>query len=68
MANYANLRVEMAKRGVTQRQLAQRIGSTESAVSMWLKGTRSPSLRYTLKIQRVFPDCSIEYLFADVEG
>lgn len=65
MTHMANLKAEMARRGLSQKELAQRIGATEAAVSRWLSGERQPSLRYALAIHRQFPDCPMSYLFSD---
>lgn len=47
--------------GLTQVQLAQRLGVTKSAVNAWETGTNSPSLSYVVKLARIF-GVSTDYL------
>lgn len=40
--------------GMSQVQLAERLGITKSAVNAWEAGTNSPSLSYIAKLARIF--------------
>jgi len=53
-----NLRVHS---GMSQVQLAERLGITKSAVNAWEMGTNSPSLSYIIKLAQVFA-VSTDYL------
>ena len=67
MARLKNLKAEMARRGMTQHDLAIAVGTTDAAVCRWVKGEREPRARYALAIARCFPDCSTDYLFEGLE-
>lgn len=56
-----NIREIRKKRGITQKQLANALDVTESAVSHWEKGRRDPDLETLLKIGEVL-DCSVDTL------
>lgn len=53
-----NLRVHS---GMSQPQLAERLGVTKSAVNAWEMGTNSPSLSYIIRLAQVF-GVSTDYL------
>lgn len=53
-----NLRVHS---GMSQVQLAERLGITKSAVNAWETGTNSPSLSYIIRLAQVF-GVSTDYL------
>ena len=53
-----NLRVHS---GMSQVQLAERLGITKSAVNAWEMGTNSPSLSYIIRLAQVF-GVSTDYL------
>ena len=53
-----NLRVHS---GMSQVQLAERLGITKSAVNAWESGTNSPSLSYIIRLAQVF-GVSTDYL------
>ena len=60
--------------GMSQVQLAKKIGITKSAVNAWESGTNSPSLSYVVKLSQVF-GVSTDYLLgvnkqltADISG
>lgn len=44
----------LAKRGITQRELAQKAGMNEASISRYMDGERSPSLKNLQKIADVF--------------
>lgn len=46
-----NLRINS---GMSQVQLAERLGITKSAVNAWESGTNSPSLSYIAKLAKIF--------------
>lgn len=58
MNNIKKLREQI---GMTQKQLAQAIGCSESAVSHWEKGKRDPDFETLLKMCDIF-GCSVDYL------
>lgn len=45
-----NIRAERSRVGMTQDQLAERLGLTRSAVSLWERGQREPGLDYLVPI------------------
>lgn len=47
--------------GLTQTQLAERLGVTKSAVNAWETGTNSPSLTYIIKLAQIY-GVSTDYL------
>lgn len=53
-----NLRVHS---GMSQVQLAERLGITKSAVNAWESGSNSPSLSYIIRLAQVF-GVSTDYL------
>ena len=53
-----NLRVNS---GMSQVQLAERLGITKSAVNAWETGTNSPSLLYIIRLANIF-GVSTDYL------
>ncbi len=53
-----NLRVNS---GMSQPQLAERLGVTKSAVNAWEMGTNSPSLSYIIRLAQIF-GVSTDYL------
>lgn len=53
-----NLRIHS---GMSQVQLAKRLGITKSAVNAWESGTNSPSLTYIIRLAQVF-GVSTDYL------
>ena len=61
------LKAFLDRQKITQRQLAEAIGLTESAVSLYVKGRRNPSLPVARRIlafaRRVDPSASFEDLF-----
>ena len=62
---YPNLEAEMARKGVTQKDIAELVGKSPETVNNWLRGR---SGEFTVKAsllvkERLFPGHSIEYLF-----
>ncbi|MBQ3842738.1 MAG: helix-turn-helix transcriptional regulator [Ruminiclostridium sp.] len=53
-----NLRAQV---GLSQSELAKRLGVTKSAVNSWESGTNSPSLNYIIKMSQIF-SVSTDYL------
>lgn len=47
--------------GMSQVQLAERLGVTKSAVNAWESGTNSPSITYIVKLAQIF-GTSTDYL------
>lgn len=61
---YPNLELEMFKKKVTTRQLADACGICESAMRNKVKGRNEFTLREIEKVSDVFPDVSWRVLFA----
>jgi transcriptional regulator with XRE-family HTH domain len=51
------IREARARAGLTQQELAQRIGTTQSAVARWERGRARPSLETLLRVVRA---CGLE--------
>lgn len=49
------------EKGLTQQDLADRLGGAKSTVAMYEKGNRKPSLNVLIKLSQIF-NCSIDYL------
>jgi transcriptional regulator with XRE-family HTH domain len=52
---------------LSQRELAERVGVTQGAVSMWETGTQPPALRTFFAVVRAL-DCKIEDLLIDLDA
>lgn len=50
--------------GLTQQQVAARVGVTTPAVTHWEVGDRDPGLRYIVKLKELF-NCTYDELLAD---
>ena len=61
------IRALLSKQRMTQRQLAEKVGATESAVSKYLKGEREPRAEVLAKIATALGTTS-EYLLGRQEG
>lgn len=61
---YPNLELEMFKRHITSRQLADACGISESAMRNKRKGRAAFTLPEAEKVFSMFPGCEWEYLFA----
>lgn len=59
------LRVELARRRMTQQQLADRLGYTQTAVSYWCSGARRPSIDDLCRLADEF-GVSTDYLLGRV--
>lgn len=61
-----NLRDLLSSTGISQKKFADMIGSTESAVSRYISGERSPSVMTIIKICEAFPAFSPnDFIFED---
>lgn len=47
--------------GLTQQDLAERLGGAKSTVAMYEKGDRKPSLEVLVKLSEIF-NCTIDYI------
>ncbi|MBQ9387921.1 MAG: XRE family transcriptional regulator [Lachnospiraceae bacterium] len=66
---YSNLKAEMARRGITNRDLAQAIGKREEAVSRKMTGKSDFTVFEASTIKKAFSiDVPIEQLFFKTEG
>lgn len=61
------LRTARTERGLTQRELANKLGITEQAVSKWERGANLPDTEMLDGISQVL-DCSLDYLFQYERG
>jgi plasmid maintenance system antidote protein VapI len=60
---FPNLRAEMARIGIDGVKLASHLGCTPKTLSRKMTGKGEFTLAEIFKIQSVFPNHSIEYLF-----
>lgn len=58
---YEKIKTLRVNSGMSQVQLAERLGVTKSAVNAWETGTNSPSLSYVVKLSLIF-GVSTDYL------
>lgn len=66
---YKNLRAEIARKGLTKKNIAKEAGLSEGAFFKKLNGASGFTFDEAVKIKRILGvDCPIEYLFADEEG
>lgn len=66
MSRYKNLRAEMARNGVTIKQIAELLGVRFATVSDKMNGRSRFFCDEAIKIKRkFFPNLPIEYLFDD---
>jgi DNA-binding transcriptional regulator YiaG len=54
------IRVARQRLGLTQVQLAERIGCTPIAVSYWERGTRTPTGLYARAVQTILAEAAAE--------
>ncbi len=52
------------KAGLTQAQLAQKIGVSKACIGMWENGNRSPNISTLKKLAQIL-DCTVDELIAD---
>ena len=57
----SNIRGERARRGISQSELAKRVGVSESLVRAWEAGKATPSGPALLCMSSIF-DCTTDYL------
>ena len=63
---YPNLNAEMRRYGITQEQLAERIGRRPETVNRWMNGKNAMPVVECFRIREtLFPSMSVDYLFAD---
>jgi transcriptional regulator with XRE-family HTH domain len=63
---YPNLAAEMKRFGISQEEMASRIGTTPVTVSRWLNGHNKMPVEACFRVkQALFPDLSVDYLFSD---
>lgn len=61
---FPNLKAEMARKGVTQEDVAKVVGTSVSSVNRWLTGNGGLSLANAWEIRnKMFPEHTIDYLF-----
>ncbi len=51
---YERIKNHREQVGLSQSELAKRLGVTKSAVNSWESGTNSPSLNYIIKMSQIF--------------
>lgn len=62
---YPNLAAEMARNGVTEKDLAQEIGKSTDTIRNWMRGKGDFPVCKALVIQKkFFPQTTISYLFS----
>lgn len=57
-----NIRELLEKKGITQKELANLIGVTETAMSRYVNGNRIPKATTCIKIAKAL-DCTVEELY-----
>lgn len=60
---FNNLKAEMTRRGVSKKQLAQKLNMSEWTLNRKLNGLSQFTLADMSKIKEVFRDSTISYLF-----
>lgn len=60
---YQNIRAEMARCGITQKQLADSVGVSHVTLCKWLNGKSAPTIENALSVAKVL-GCDVAYLFA----
>ena len=63
MPKYPNLEAEMAKRGISRKDVAEAVGVSVVSVSKWLTDKSTPSVDKALAISKLL-DNTVDYLFA----
>jgi len=64
---YKNLRAEMARQGLTGKQIAAAIGISPRAFSRRMTGKTEFLFEETVQMREIFfKDCSLNYLFAEL--
>ena len=62
---YPNLSAELARHGITQEDMANRIHKPPETVNRWMNGRNAMPVGECFRIKReLFPDLSVDYLFA----
>lgn len=66
---FPNLEAEMARKKITQQDLAKMLGITPTTLSFKLSGKSTLSLKECVKIKNtIFPDQTLDYLFDTKES
>lgn len=64
---FQNLEIELMKRRITRKQLAEALGISESALRNKIKGRADFTFSEIKKILEIFSDLPWEYLFEQTE-
>lgn len=59
---YPNLKAEIARNGITGKELANRIGVSEVTFSRWINGASKPYIDQAIKIAEILKS-DVTYLF-----
>lgn len=60
---FQNLKAEMARRDLTAPMLARALGMCAKSMNNRLKGDSEFKLREMNEIAKLFPECTLDYLF-----
>lgn len=60
---FPNLKAEMARKNLTPPVVAQMIGISTSSMTKRMNGSYEFKLKEIDEIMKLFPGCSVEYLF-----
>lgn len=60
---FGNLRYELARKGMTIKELAEKIDRSYDTVKKKMKGKFEFTRKEMLAIQKEFPGCTVTYLF-----
>jgi transcriptional regulator with XRE-family HTH domain len=66
MPQALNLKKERLNKGLTQKQLAEKIGTKKQSISNWEKGVSVPHYNKLKKLEEILEE-SIEYLLKPIE-
>ena len=62
---YPNLAAELRRYGISQEEMAERIGATPETVSRWMNGKNKMPVEACFRVKgELFPTLSVDYLFA----
>lgn len=63
-----NLKRLLEQNNLNQKQFSEKIGISESTLSGYMKGSKSPGISFLISLKQLFPDISLEqFLFDEIE-
>lgn len=64
---YPNIKAELARKGLSAQDLAEKIGVTSTTFSFWMNGRSEPSISKAIAIAEIL-GCDVLYLFDPYRG